>query len=378
MVKKKVSIITVVYNACDTVEQTILSIKNQSYGIENIEYIIVDGYSTDGTDRIIEKYSDIISKVICEPDQGIYDAMNKGLKIAEGDIIGILNADDWYEESAVFDAVNLFENTQSEIIYGEINLVGYNGNKVEPKKLSSLNNMWYTMAVYHPATFVKRGVYQKLGLFDQDYRITADYDFMLRCYSSGVKFKYLDKILTNFRTTGISNTDIETCVKEHIDVALKYIDKSPCPDAVLKELDWRWKSYVWNDIAVNEPEKALEALKLCFSRDKIIKIAIWGTGVWGKKCFNVMKKMGITIKYFFDMNEKVQGTYVNGVPIYPLQKIKNDENILLLIAIKRKDDELYENIEKLNISKEQYIFIEEWMDVLNANVKSFTFQKKEI
>ncbi|MCD8038928.1 MAG: glycosyltransferase [Lachnospiraceae bacterium] len=218
----KVSIITVSYNAVDTIEQTILSVLNQSY--RNVEYIIIDGQSTDGTQEVIEKYKDKLAYYVSEPDGGIFDAMNKGIKQASGDVIGIINSDDWYELDAVANIVPCFESGDAEIVYGKSRHIYLDGS-VSYSENMPLSELWMHMSVSHPSCFVKREVYQRKGLFDTKYRIAGDYEFMLGCYSSGVKFKYIDKVIANFRYGGISTTDTVAAARETLQVAKTYMDK---------------------------------------------------------------------------------------------------------------------------------------------------------
>ena len=138
----KVSIITVVFNGIRTIEQTIKSVLNQSY--KNIEYIIIDGGSTDGTLDIIRKYENYLSYIISEPDHGIYDAMNKGIQKSTGDIVGIINSDDWYEVNTVSQVVERFESFAVDLVYGDINFIGKNGEIIRSENYS-LEEIWYKM-----------------------------------------------------------------------------------------------------------------------------------------------------------------------------------------------------------------------------------------
>lgn len=219
MKDKLISIITVSFNAAETIEQTILSVLNQPY--ENIEYIIIDGGSTDNTVNIIKKYSDRIAYWVSEPDKGIYDAMNKGISKASGEIIGIINSDDWYAEDVfplIMSKVN--DNPECEIFYGNIHFVDKSGNKsiqYAPKKLEKL---YQGMLLYHPAVFVRASVYKKLGIFNCKYRVAADYDLMVRCYFNRIKFQYINNIIADMRTTGLSNQIALTGFKETKQIAL--------------------------------------------------------------------------------------------------------------------------------------------------------------
>jgi len=177
-----ISIITVCFNSADTIRHTLESIKNQTYS--NIEHIIIDGASTDKTLQIVQSFPHV-SKIISEKDEGIYDAMNKGIQHASGDIIGILNSDDVYANNNVLNIVaSLFETTHTDTVYGDLQYVHpKNANKVLRHWKSGkfhLNRFKYGWMPPHPTFFVKREVYNKAGVFDTTLKTAADYEFMLR------------------------------------------------------------------------------------------------------------------------------------------------------------------------------------------------------
>jgi glycosyltransferase involved in cell wall biosynthesis len=197
-----ISIITVVYNGAHTLEQTILSVINQTY--KNIEYIIIDGGSTDGTIDIIKKNENKLAYWISEPDKGIYDAMNKGIKQATGVLIGIINSDDWYELDAVENIVNKFnEQRNIAIYYGNIKII-YENKEIYQKN-KKIKHITAGMAINHPTCFVHREIYETVGLFDINYRIVADYDFILRSFLLNIPFFNVEQILVNMSAGGISD-----------------------------------------------------------------------------------------------------------------------------------------------------------------------------
>lgn len=201
----KVSIITVCYNSETTIKKTIESVIKQSY--PNIEYIIIDGGSTDKTLDIInyyvERYSGRI-KYISERDEGIYDAMNKGIKLATGQLIGIINSDDYYELDAVEHVVSVWDGTGMQILYG---LMRKLVNGKEDSVLLLSHESLEDRMICHPSCFVTADVYREIGLFDKKYQSVADYDFMLRAFrSKKVFFKPVYKILANFSDGGISGS----------------------------------------------------------------------------------------------------------------------------------------------------------------------------
>ena len=199
----KLSIITPVYNAVCTLEKTIISVLSQNLNAE-LEYIVVDGGSTDGSLEIIDRYAEQINIFISEKDRGVYDAMNKGILCATGDVIGIINADDWYVEDALSIVEEIFQEQPSvEILYSPINNY-LNGCCLNTFVPGTLENLIFKFTINHPSCFVKRAVYSQIGLFDLQYTIAADYDFILRAYLAGIKFYYTEKSLACYSLNGMS------------------------------------------------------------------------------------------------------------------------------------------------------------------------------
>jgi glycosyltransferase involved in cell wall biosynthesis len=211
---KKISIVTAVYNNRETVRQAIESVISQDYPL--IEYIIVDGASTDGTIEIIRSYEDRISKFISEPDCGIYDAMNKGLNLATGEIIGILNSDDFYFNNEVIsDIVREFDKTEVDIVYGDLLYVSPdNLNKVvryySSAKCTPDSFAWGWMPA-HPTCFIKKSAYEKHGDFKTNYKIAADYEIMTRFMAKyRLSYSYLPKVMVKMRTGGVSTRNLQS------------------------------------------------------------------------------------------------------------------------------------------------------------------------
>jgi|AntAceMinimDraft_15_1070371.scaffolds.fasta_scaffold20543_2 glycosyltransferase involved in cell wall biosynthesis len=198
-----VSIITIVRNGVDQIEETIKSVISQKD--VNLQYIIIDGNSTDGTLGIIEKYKGHINIVISEPDKGIYDAINKGIKHATGDLIGLIHCGDKYNDGILSVCYQKFVQTKKDIIYGDISILEQT-EKNEILRNKSANHLLLKkkMSIFHPSTFISRECYSRIGEYNQNYKIAADYDFLLRCYTAGVSFHYVPISLATFRSGGVS------------------------------------------------------------------------------------------------------------------------------------------------------------------------------
>lgn len=210
--KLLVSVITVCFNSEETIKKTIESVYNQTY--YKIEYIIIDGNSNDDTLNIIKSYESKFNgrlKWISEPDDGIYYAMNKGIKLASGELIGIINSDDWYEKNAIENIVKAYNKTQNkfQIIVGSVFRVNRKGNTLFKRK----NNrdkldreINFTMPITHPSTFATKKVYDELDAFDTNYRILGDYDFIYKAYHNcNIQFNFIDEVVAYFREGGMSD-----------------------------------------------------------------------------------------------------------------------------------------------------------------------------
>lgn len=201
-----VSVITVCLNSEKHLERTIESVLGQGY--TDIEYIIVDGGSTDGTLDIIRKYEDRISYWVSEPDEGLYYAMNKGISLATGDLVGIINSDDWYFPYAVQEVVSAsLEDPAAQVFFGSMYIMAEDGRLQWAWECSNWNLDELQMS--HPTCFVRRAVYDDYR-YRTKYKMLADYDLMLRLHLAGMRFRALDRPLACFRTGGASSAYYRT------------------------------------------------------------------------------------------------------------------------------------------------------------------------
>ena len=215
----KISIITVTYNSAATIRDTLDCITKQDYA--SIEHIIIDGASTDQTLEIVKDYP--LAKIVSEPDNGIYDAMNKGLNLATGDIIGILNSDDFYAHHQVISKViRVFETEQVDTLYGDLQYVSQ-------KDVRRIVRHWKAGAFHranfhkgwmppHPTFFVRRHIYERFGIFDTSFRNSADYELMLRfLLKNKVSTYYLPEVLVKMRTGGQSNITLRNRLRANLE-----------------------------------------------------------------------------------------------------------------------------------------------------------------
>jgi glycosyltransferase involved in cell wall biosynthesis len=205
----KLSIITVVKNGAETIEETIRSVIGQTY--HNIEYLIIDGGSSDATTEIIKRYEARVAYWVSEPDKGIYDGMNKGIKAATGDVVGILNADDIYaDDSGIESVATAMSQNKAESCYADLAYV-------DRRNVNKVVRYWMGGKFYrerfkrgwmppHPTFFVKREIYRKYGAFNTYFAVAADYELMLRfLYRYGISTIYIPRLLIKMRTRGKSH-----------------------------------------------------------------------------------------------------------------------------------------------------------------------------
>ena len=223
----KISIITITYNSAQTVEDTIKSVVAQDF--PNIEYLIVDGLSKDNTLGVVNRYSPYIDKVISEKDKGLYDALNKGIKAATGDVIGMLHSDDIYANNQViskiaqqFAADPLLDGVYADLVFVDRD----DTNKVlrtwksGDYKPDAFKKGWMPP---HPTFFVKKSVYEKFGGFNLDLKLSADYELMLRLiHKNKIKIAYLPEIIVKMRMGGISNTSFFVKLKANMEDKLAW------------------------------------------------------------------------------------------------------------------------------------------------------------
>lgn len=203
----KISIITITYNSAKTLQRALDSIQNQTY--KDIEHIIVDGASTDGTVDVIEAYAKQHKNVrwVSEKDDGIYNALNKGIRMATGDVIGFLHSDDRLNSSDSIEQIaNAFVDSKADVVYGDLQYC--RGEKVVRRWKSNAFNpcaLKYGWMPPHPTVYVRKEVYEQVGPYDEWFRISADYDMLLRIFTAGYQSHYIPEVIVSMETGGVSN-----------------------------------------------------------------------------------------------------------------------------------------------------------------------------
>lgn len=239
----KVSIITSCFNREGTIAQTIESVLEQDY--PNIEYIIIDGASKDNSLQIIRKYEHRITKIISEPDKGMYEAINKGLKLATGDIVGLLHSDDFFfSKSVISDIVATFKQSNADLVYG-------NGLYVDPENTNLVVRNWISgnykrwkvkcgWLPLHPTVYIRKKLIERIGLYDESYRIAADSEFLIRyLYKTNIQISYLNQYIVRMRMGGLSTS--LNCRKQMWQEDVRLYNKHGFPGHLEKLMKISWK-----------------------------------------------------------------------------------------------------------------------------------------
>ena len=342
----KVSIITVCKNAASTLERTINSVLNQDY--DDIEYIIIDGKSTDETVDIIRKYESKLTYWCSEEDAGIYDAMNKGILHATGDIIGILNSDDWYEPGAIASSVKCLVENDADISYGNMEVMCENGLK-KIRIASQIVEPWEAMPWPHPTVFVRKRLYDEHGGYDDSYDIAADYKWLFERWIEGKNFVYLDRVIAHFSATGISSINDKKTLKEAVRVKKEILSlvedgASDLKDSLSKSIEITYG----DDIIFNHPD----ILEQCLLKMGVLDgINLVGMGNWGRRLLGALERVR-PINCIVDNNRQLHGTLVgekNHI-IKSIQALENTNGLTIISVLGKKNtEELQQQLQQFKV-----------------------------
>ena len=224
----KISIVTISYNSAKTIETTFMSVLQQTYS--NIEYIVIDGGSTDDTLKIAKKYSEIITVLVSEQDNGLYDAMNKGISLATGDVIGLINSDDLFcDPDALNKVAKVFKkNKNLDSVYADLFYVSQRDiNKISRRWVSGIQRKFkYGWHPAHPTFYIKKSIYDRFGLFDLSFKLAADFEIMLRFLDKhNISTTYLKEPLVKMRLGGETNKSFKNIYYQNIE-CLRAFDKN--------------------------------------------------------------------------------------------------------------------------------------------------------
>ena len=222
--KMPLTIITVCYNIKDEIEKTCQSIVNQTW--QNFEWIVVDGGSTDGTVEELNKYRSRINVFISEPDKGIYNAMNKGIKLASGEWLSFMNGGDIYAANDVLEKVFKDKEHDADVLYGNVNEIYPDGRVKRTNYKTQIDLSFFTNDVInHQGSFIKRNLFDKYGLYDEKYKIASDREKWIVFAKDGCTFKYVDVIIADFMRNGISSNRSAALAAEQEEICAKYFVK---------------------------------------------------------------------------------------------------------------------------------------------------------
>ena len=347
----KVSIITVTKNSEKTIQKTLQSIKNQSY--ENVEYIIIDGNSVDNTINIVKEYSEYISCIVSEPDEGIYDAMNKGISYASGDIVLFLGAGDYLLEKALKHVLKFFfDNPDIDIYCGEVyKRQGDDLQKRNNPFALNPDNLRYGMIYCHQAVFAKKVLFDYIGKFNTRYKISSDYDWLLRAYYQGAKFFYEKEYIAVFDYNGISSRKLMFMAKEALDVA----KTNDAGQLYTKEIYHQYyQNYINAFVKEGREYNALCQKRIVNEIPENKDIYIFGAGDLGTNIIKLLQSLGVAIKGIFDNSQKKNGGEIYGITVMQPRAFK--DAIYIIVTSQYYDQEICKQLDEMGyIQQKDYV-----------------------
>lgn len=361
----KISVITVCYNSEKTIRRTIESVLNQKY--PDTDYIIIDGESTDGTVNIIREYEKEIAYWCSEKDNGIYDAMNKGINKSKGDIIAFMNSDDWYENNIFEEVAIYFQKTNIEILYGDYNIV-WSDNLTEKVCLDelNLNNLYYKNMLCHQAVFMKRELFNRVGMYNLCYKFAADYEWILRAYLNHVKFGYFPKVICYFRFGGASAVYKKSGAAENRKIKLTLLPDDLKAAYLSKIEDAYFSEYnnifynIYNALMSGNEDMSEEVYNVLKDFDN--KLILWGAGRIGKNFIYFLSKAKINICSIMDNDSQKWGEKIGGIPIKK-PYLEQDKSVKVIISVKNGRYDIKNQLINMGYLEENII---NYMDIIDT------------
>ncbi len=353
----KISVITVCYNSADTIEQTIQSVVGQNY--YDLEYIVIDGGSVDGTLAIIEKYRESVSLVVSEPDHGIYDAMNKGLERCTGDIVAFLNSDDWYEKGTLQKVSQYFMDTQADMVSGNVYL--YANGEAQKMELGrrEKDNVFFQVIYPHPALFVRQSFFKKMGGYDISYKIAADTAWVINACVAGAKILCVEDCFTYFRAGGLSGRKRYEGLREHYKAALICAQKNGMVQTAARIEEYYsdfLKMVMCQQKVADALENNLSEVKEVLDHSK--EYYIWGAGERGKACLDLFVRLGVPVTGFIDQNPNK--TKVKEYPVVSVEEIES--RYIICITPKGHESEIKEQLIQSGMEKDALLLYSDLLE----------------
>jgi glycosyltransferase involved in cell wall biosynthesis len=320
---KKISVITAVFNSQKYLSKAIASVIGQTY--RDLEYIIVDGGSIDASLETIMSYGSRIARFISEPDGGIYEAFNKGLNLAQGEIVYYLNSDDYlYDERVIDDVMTIFNHDpELRFVYGNTLILDQDVNyHYDRGRQFFLKDLKTGDMPPHQGFFVKRGLIEKIGLFDIQYKIAADFDLIIRCFKEAAERSYyFNRTIAVFREGGVStHPDKQRLMNwEQRRIIKKHFGCDQAPNLQLDEINGLYK--VWLESLLLRKK----GITHCLHDYQVKNVAIYGTRKTALHLYEDLKRETFHIVCFLDNNQNMQGQCLAGLPIYPPEWICSNQ-----------------------------------------------------
>ena len=344
----KVSIVTVVFNAKEYLKETIKSVFTQSF--PNIEYIIIDGLSTDGTVEVIKEFDASIFYWISEKDHGIYDAMNKAIEKASGEWILFLNAGDTFYSNDSIEKFLQDVNPDTELYNGAINFIDQSTHQGRIKIPYGLDKVWETIPCWHQASFIKTSLMKEYK-YSLEYKIAGDHDFYIRCFINNNKFQFTNNVIANMVAGGLHQQQAKLAYIESIKILAKY-----SPDINLIYKSAFYKNFILGDPVQNNllfsRNFSILYTQLENIKDNYNNIVLYGYGSLGKTIELILKDK---IKYITDKNTNVKNETTKFIE---LENLKNIEFNAILIAVLGREDVVIDNLLEFNIESSKIITLE--------------------
>lgn len=343
----KITVITVCFNSADSIEGTIKSIIEQHY--VELEYIIIDGGSMDGTVDRINKYKEYITYFHSETDTGIYDAMNKGLHYATGEVVAFLNSGDQYKPDTLNKVADYFKTDTIDVLAGEVNRM-CNGYML-PQKKGNINpeELHFHMIYCHQGLFMRRKVFDILNGYNTNFKLAADYELTLRAHNFGFKFKKVSDVFAYYNVDGASQTRCYQCTQEFKKIALRNIGEhgEELLEQILRRfnLDAAFQQNLIN-LVCKEDSYYVKSFFEGYSH-----VYIWGTGDIGSKFLELLLRSGIKIRGFIDSYYHMESKWC--FPVFSPNQLSSDA--FVCIGTQKYEDDIIQWLRDRKFTCGQFI-----------------------